>query len=153
MATPRPIRARRATGVPGDQPPPLDLGLRRRLLTLLLANILPMGALAVVAIGVAQGKWTLKASAGNGLTPLLITFGACVVLLASLWVVMPLGRWLRDRPRWHYRHGSRVAWAVPYAAGWCAWLVCWLVGVTAGLGALALLGMSLVRLAQVWLPD
>jgi hypothetical protein len=151
MATPRPARAHRTPGVPGDGPPPLDLEIRRRLLTLLLANALPLLAVAVVAIGVAQGKWTLKANAGRGLVPLLMTLGACVVLVVSSWIILPLGRWLRDRPRWHFRHGSRMVWALPYAAGWCAWVAFWVAGVGAALGALAMIGMCLVRLAEVWL--
>ena len=150
MAHAPPLRPRRVTGVTGDKPPPLDLDLRRRLLTLVLANVLPMLAVAVIAIGIAQGKWTIKASAGNGLAPLLMIFGSCVVLVASWWMVMPFGRWLRDRPRWHYHHGSHLIWAVPYAAGWCAWIVLWMSGMAAAVGALAMLGVSSVKLFQVW---
>lgn len=149
--TPRPLRPRRTGTARGDGPPALDLGLRRGLLILLFANALPLLAVGVVAIGVAQGRWTLKASAGNGLIPLLMILGGCVALLAAMWVVLPLGRWLRDRPVWHFRHGNRALWALPAAAGWCAWGVCWIVGVAAALGALAMLGVSVARLAQVWL--
>lgn len=149
MTKSRPLRTSGAPAAGG--PPRLDLKLRQHLFTLMLANLLPMLAVGVVMIGVAQGKWTLDTRAGNGVIPLLMVLGACVVLLASLWIILPFGRWLRDRPRWHFHHERRLLWAVPYAAGWCAWLSFWLLGIAAALVALGLLGMGLVRLAQAWM--
>ena len=93
MTKSRPLRTSGAPAAGG--PPRLDLKLRQHLFTLMLANLLPMLAVGVVMIGVAQGKWTLDTRAGNGVIPLLMVLGACVVLLASLWIILPFGRWLR----------------------------------------------------------
>lgn len=150
MTAPRRARTR-VVGVPGDHPPALDLGLKQRLMGLALANIVPLLVGAIVWIGVAQGKWTLNTKANQGLVPLLMILGCAIVLTCSMWIVLPLGRWLRERPAWHYRRESKVLWMVPYAAGWCAWGLCWIVGVGSALASLALLGIALVRLWQAWM--
>jgi hypothetical protein len=150
MATNHRPRTTPPMGANADRPPVLTLELKRRCLTLLLANILPLIIVTVVMIGVAQGKWTLKPGASHGLVPLLMILGSCIVLVISTWIIQPMGRWLRDRPRWHFRHGHRVVWALPYAIGWCAWMACWLAGIAAAIGALAMIGMCLVRLVHVW---
>lgn len=135
---------------PGGGPPRLDLKVIERLKLLALANALPLFALAIGIPMWLSGRITLRPEAGAGLLPVLILLGACVVLCLSCWMILPLAQWLRARPRWHYVHGSKALWLFPAVIGWGAGFLLRLAAFLSGAAALALIGVALVRLYEVW---
>lgn len=145
----------RPTGGRDQGPPVLDLGLAARLKGLLLGNSLALITLAVMAWLYATGRIAFRPEAQAGLIPLAVLVGACVLLAACCWFLLPLATWLRAYPRWHFRHGSKLCWAVPYGAGILARLG---LRLAAGLGCLAALALviigvwRLVELAQGGAP-
>jgi hypothetical protein len=132
----------------GAHPPRLDLGLVRRAKLLLLLNALPLLAGVVIGIGWWRGTYHFKPGSGASLVTIGVLIGACALLTAAMWVVLPVGRWLRDYPLWQVRTARRWTWLPLLVAGWLAWAVAWLLGTTAALAALALIGSGLVRLLR-----
>jgi len=157
MATPR----SRRTAAPGNAlgqapgrasggPPRLDLRIIDRLKLLAFINVLPLIVLAVGIPMYLNGSIKLKENASAGLAPILIMVGACIVLCLSCWMILPIASWLKARPRWHYAHGNKWVWAVPFATGLIAGALLRLLAVLSGIAALLLLGCGLVRLWEAW---
>lgn len=145
LKTPRSARpARTAAG----GPPRLDLQLWRRARLLLLLNCIPLLGGLVALLSWWQGRITFKPLSTGSMTTIAILIGACIVFALAVWIVLPLARWLREYPLWRFRHGSRVLWLLPTALGTAAWLVLAIAGAIASLGALALIGVGLVRLLR-----
>jgi len=139
----RPVRGR-------SGPPRLKLGLLHKLKVLLLANILPllMGAWLVVAWY--RGQITLDTGrlGSDGALAMVVLVLCCAMLTVSSWFVMPLARWVRDYPRWHYRHASPSVWAVPMVLGYGFWLAIWIAMALCAIIAVALMFTGLWFLAE-----
>lgn len=148
MSTPRPTQ-RPAGRRPQDGPPVLDFDLASRLKGVLLANGIAILVLGIGGALVATGRIALRPEAKAGLIPLAVMVAACAVLAVSCWLLLPLSTWLRAWPRWHYHHGSKVLWALPYAIGAVARVVIRVVAALAALAALVLVGLGLVRLYEI----
>lgn len=142
------VRPRRTTtAVPRREgPPALDLGLLRTLRLLVLINVIPIGGALIVGIGIATGRMKLVAGAEDSLVLMAVAIAGCALLAFAAWVIRPIGRWLRDYPVWCFRHRSRLAWAVPAAAGWLAWAALWIAGALGCGAALVLIATALWRL-------
>jgi hypothetical protein len=117
---------------------------------LMLANILPLIAFTIGGIGYASGSIKLRPNAGEGIIPILVMLGACVVLAFSCWMIAPIGKWLKEWPRWHFQRKSKILWVVPLLLGSISGLLLRLVAGLASLAALVLVGVGLVRLWEKW---
>ncbi len=150
MAHPDPAKPRTtATQSPSSasigHPPRLELRIVRHIKILLLLNILPLAALAWVGYAWWQKKIefnTGQFSNRNWLT-LAVILGSCVVIALAAWVILPIARWLRDYPRWHFAH-SPTTWFVPMLGGYCLWAT------LCGLGFLAIGGAGAVIVTGVY---
>jgi hypothetical protein len=142
------LKRRSGRSTAGGGPPRLDLQLWRRARLLLLLNCIPLLGGLVVLLYWWQGKITFKPMSTSSMTTVAILIGACIIFAVAVWIVLPMARWLREYPLWHFRSGSRVLWLVPVIAGTVVWLALALVGVLASLGALVLIGVGAVRLLR-----
>lgn len=117
-------------------PPKLRLRLGNRLKVMLIANALPLVGALYLGWGYWRGEIGLAegVSASRLIMSLLMLVASCVILAGTGWILMPLARWLRDYPLWHFRRKSRLLWAVPTVGGWSAYLFC-VIGAIAALMA------------------
>ena len=89
-------------------PPKLRLRLLKRMQFLLLANILPIAVGGWLAYGYYSGTVKFAEFDRFGfLATILVLVVSCGILVAT-WVVLPIAKWLRDYPQWHYERKSRV---------------------------------------------
>lgn len=160
----RPTRERRPSTSAGDDkpaakggakrsepasggPPPLTLGLLHKLKILALANVVPLFLAAWLGWAWYQGTITfdIERLGSRGAVALVLLVACCAALAVSSWFIMPLARWLRDYPAWHYHHRSSSLWLVPTATGYLIWLVTWLA-----MGVCAIICVALM-ITGAWL--
>ncbi len=120
-----------------NRPPSLQRSLLQRLRLLLLIN------LPLIIISAIAGLWLYSAdgvqvsfAASDGLLRAIFILICTIVVLISTWLLLPLARWLRAYPAWHFHHTSRMLWALPAFGG----LLLWLFLVCVCIGMLLLLG-------------
>lgn len=118
-------------------PPSLQRSLLQRLRLLLLINL----PLLIGSAGAAL--WLYRAdgvqvsfAASDGLLRAIVILICTIVVMVSTWLLLPLARWLRTYPAWHFHHTSRMLWALPAFGG----LLLWFVLVCVCIGMLLLLG-------------
>ncbi len=116
---------------------------------LALINIMPLAALTIGTLGYLSGSIKLKPNADQGLIPVLVALGACLVVAFSCWMILPAGQWLRDWPQWHYARRNKALWCIPMLLGRCAQILLRIIAYLAMLIAIAMLGLAIVRLWQV----
>jgi len=133
---------------PAGGPPRLDLQLWHWAKVLLLLNLVPLAGAAYIALGWWQGRLTFVPGAQHSLVVLGVMLGACALFAVAVWVVLPLGRWLRDYPLWHVRHGAGIWWWIPTALGFLAWVILAVLGMASALTGLVLIGSGLIRMLR-----
>jgi hypothetical protein len=107
----------------GPTPPRLRLHLAHHLKMLAMLNIIPLLGGLYLWWQYSQGKITLrKPISEESWITLFVVLIAGALFAVSCWFVLPIARWLRDNPAWHFRHGNRALWALPALGGWLAWL-------------------------------
>ena len=118
-------------------PPSLQRSLMMRLRMLLLIN-LPLiigSACAALWLYTTDGV-RVSFAASDGLLRAIVILVCTIVVMVSTWLLLPLARWLRGYPAWHFRHTSRMLWALPAFGG----LLLWFVLICVCIGMLLLLG-------------
>jgi magnesium-transporting ATPase (P-type) len=122
----------RPVGEDGSRPPLLDLGIRKKLMILALANILPIVVLTGLFIGWVTGSVSFSIDENKLMATVLVLLAALVTIALCWWVLFPFSKWLRAYPAWHFQHMNKVLWAVPLAGGYVAWFAMWVacVGLT-----------------------
>jgi hypothetical protein len=135
-------KARRATGEDSGGPPRLHLPLWRNLGLMLLINIVPI----VVMIWAFNGSGDRPGLDAHTKRVAVGLVCACLVVAIVAWVLLPIGAWLRDYPRWCYLHRSAWLWLLPTVAGFLAWMALAIVGVAAVLLAVWAIVSAFVQL-------
>jgi hypothetical protein len=130
--------------VTNDGPPRLRLHVMHHLKVLVLLNILPLLGCGYLWWQWSQGKLSMRSMTAESRTTLVVVLVCGVAFAVISWFVMPLARWLRDYPTWHFRRGPAWAWAIPTASGWLAWAALTMAGM---LGAAAAI---LVAILGIW---
>jgi hypothetical protein len=126
--------------VGNEQPPKLQTKLWQGLKLLMLINLLPILGLAYLGMAWYNGKVALKADVtSKHVMTILFVLGGCMVIAVSSWFVMPLARWIKAYPTWHFRKQSRIAWFLPMLAGHLGWALCCLIGAAATLASVAVI--------------
>ena len=128
---------------PGS-PPVLRTGLWSGIKLLVLMNILPLFGLGWLAWGWWHGRVAFRNVTPDHVVAIAAIVVACALVAVSAWLVMPVARWLRDYPRWHFRHVSRLRWFLPTVGGWVFWIALWLAS------AAAIAFVALVVAKKVW---
>jgi len=144
------MAARRSDKRRTGGPPELRFHLARKLKLVLLANTIPLLILVWMAWAYSRGDIDFRSVGSEGLgTILLVSLFGCVVIGIGAWVVMPVGRWLRDYPLWYWRNSDvPLLWALPCLVGWAAWFGLWVVVGGASIGVLWIIGTGIWRLIE-----
>lgn len=129
-----------------DDPPELNLQLGRKLGILLLANTVPIIVLIWLGYAIFFNDNVRVVADPAIWQVLLYVVMACVVIGTITWVVMPMARWCRDYPIWHFQRGSKLAWFVPAAAGIAIWAIAWLVCLALAVSAVLVIIHGFVQL-------
>ena len=129
-------------------PPRLRLGLIKKFKALLIANVIPFIIIAYLIYGYKTGQIGLRDDVDYG--DVAVTLGAlflaCVILGASSWVVLPIGKWLCDYPAWHMRNSSAAVWAIPWLLGYAIYGVIWILVLACLITAVAVIILAFTRL-------
>ncbi len=138
--------ARTSAGHESGSPPRLALGLWERLRFLVVVNIIPIVGLSCLFF-----TWDHGPKVRPTLDPKTTRFAigivaACVVVMFSSWVLLPIARWLRDYPRWCYLHRSPLLWFLPTVLGFFVWVAMALVGFAAVVASLVVIISAFVHL-------
>lgn len=129
------------------KPPALNLRIGARLGMLAMFNIIPLIGGLWVWYQLGTGNATMRTPAGHEwLWISAIVLVACMIMALTSWMVMPIGRWLRDYPTWQFRNRSQLVWFVPAVAGWSAWLAIYLIGAATTLACVVVAGSGLWHL-------
>jgi hypothetical protein len=142
----RPEQGRAPAAMRGG-PPTLALHLWHRVGVLAALNVIPLfGSLWLwwqFSYGHAQFR---KPIGQEWLWACAVVVIGCLIIAASCWLVMPVARWLRDYPSWHFRHGAWPVWLLPAAAGWLGFLVLYLVAALTVMGSLVMIAAAFIHL-------
>lgn len=126
--------------------------LARRLRFLLLANLLPILALAFLFVGQSSGILRIDMPARCAINLILLCLGLIGVICVC-WFGLPLAHWLQALPSWKLRHGGGLWWLVPAVFGFplaktlllVSWLVLFACLAVIGISAWQCLGAALAR--------
>lgn len=123
-------------------PPRLQLHIFDRLKMLLMINIIPIIVGSFLAWNYYQGKIKLRLFEESHGFAALVVLASCFTVGISWWIIIPCAKWLRNYPRWYYRHQSKALWLLPYTCGslvWCVlWVLCMLAAIIACVAMLAM---------------
>jgi hypothetical protein len=132
----------------GGSPPRLDIGLWRGLKFLLLVNIIPIIGLTWIAFAWDERGIHLRDTIDHATArTAAVIIAACGIVALSSWLVMPIARWLRDYPAWHFSNRSRILWFLPMVGGFAAWLILAAGGIAAVVFSLWVILSGFLRLA------
>lgn len=131
------------------RPPRLKLALVQRLKMLALLNILPLAIGAWVGYKAMRGEVRLRVEPGSFAVVVFVILLACAVVAISLWVLLPVGRWMRAYTTWQLRFGSAVAWVLPWLGAQLAYALIWIAVAASCIAALTVIGTGLWRLAEM----
>ena len=125
-----------------SEPPRLHFDLGRRLTIFLIANAIPCMIVIWLVMGLNDGSLKLRddISSAQLLATGLLTVVALGVYIGGAWFVLPVARWLRANPTWHFHNRSRAVWLLPMLCGQLLWAVFGVAAVIAMLYALYMLG-------------
>lgn len=128
----------------------LALHLLRRLGMLAILNVIPLfgGLWLWWQFSYGHAQWR-KPMGQEWLWACAIVVVACLVIASSCWLVMPVARWLRDYPSWHFKNGSALIWAVPTVVGWLSYVALYLLAAVTVVGCLVAIGEALYHLFTV----
>ncbi|TVR46851.1 MAG: hypothetical protein EA402_02160 [Planctomycetota bacterium] len=142
----RPVDDLRPYGSDGSRPPLLELDLKHKLKIMALANALPLIIFIGVFAGWSFGHIEFSMDGNRLLFTFLIMLCALVLIGSCWWVLFPFSVWLRAYPLWYYRHESKLIWALPTCAAWCAWFILWVGCLALTLFSIWLIAVSIMDL-------
>ncbi len=112
-------------------PPRLQLHLLHHFKVMMTLNILPLIGGLYLWWQWREGRVTMRSMSGESQSILIVVIVSGLAFAVIAWFIMPVARWLRDYPTWHFRHGPAWAWFIPTCGGWAAWIILSLAGILA----------------------
>lgn len=127
-------------------PPRLQLHLLHHFKVMMMLNILPVIGGLYLWWNWREGRVTMRSMSGESQSILIVVVVSGLAFAVIAWFVMPIARWLRDYPTWHFRHGLAWVWLIPTCGGWAAWSILSLAGILAAGLALFITGVGIWNL-------